>query len=95
VGLTPPTWLAGDICSICIDEFSAAVVAAAAVTPAKDAVAALRATDPPAVALRCGHVLHVACAEQAVAAVPNRHMRCPLCREPATLAGAASARVFS
>ena len=41
----------------------------------------LRALEPPVVALRCGHPLHVDCAEAAVRAGGARHVRCPLCRE--------------
>ena len=46
--------------------------------------------DPSIVALRCGHPLHVECATAAVSASSSRHVRCPLCRQPVTLAGEAA-----
>lgn len=86
----------GDICSVCLEQFSAE--AAQAVSASESAAAAcqeLQRLEPPLVALRCGHPLHVECAEAAVSAGGARHVRCPLCREPVTLAGDATAVVFS
>jgi len=97
LGAEPPwVFLAPlDTCSVCLDAFSDEACACAG---RSDPARALRGCAPPVVALRCGHVLHMACAEAAVAAVAGEgdsaHVRCPLCREPVTLAGAASARLF-
>ena len=87
--------VSGDVCSVCIEPFPEEAAAAAAALPGAEAAQALRALSPPVVALRCGHALHVKCAEAAVAAVQDRHVRCPLCREPVSLAGAVSSRMFS
>ena len=80
---------------MCLDPFTEEAVALANGRPGPEAAAALKALDPPVVTLRCGHPLHVECAEAAVAAGPARHVRCPLCREPVTLAGGATAAIFS
>ena len=79
---------------------TAAAAAAAATTKSKttageDLRAALQALRPPLVGLRCGHALHLECAEASVRSARGRHVRCPLCREPATLRGAVAARAFS
>lgn len=86
----------GDSCSVCLDTFpdSAADVAASG-KPIAEICEELLREFPPIVVLRCGHPLHVECAEAAVAAGGARHVRCPLCREPVTLAGETSARMFS
>jgi len=88
----------GEVCSVCLDAFPEEAPDIATFLRGADAVQALRSLMPPVVALRCGHPLHAECAESAVAAgahSSNQHVRCPLCREPATVAGAASARLFS
>jgi hypothetical protein len=85
----------GEVCPVCLDEFDSAASDCAASLRGADAAGALQGLTPPVVALRCGHPLHVACAEAAVSNAGNRHMRCPLCREPATLMGATSARLFT
>lgn len=85
----------GDVCSICLEQFSDAAVTIAAESQGADAATALRRLDPSLVGMRCGHVLHTQCAEAAVQNTNGRHVRCPLCREPVTLAGATSARFFS
>jgi hypothetical protein len=46
-----------------------------AMRTAKQGAAALRALRPPIAALRCGHALHLACAEQLVAAATPRQVR--------------------
>ena len=86
---------AGDICAICLDALPQPAAALAASCRGSAAAQALRALEPTVVALRCGHALHVECAEAAVCVAAHRHVRCPLCREPVTLAGAASARMFN
>ena len=85
----------GETCSICLEPFTAEAVNVAAAQKGAEAAAALQALDPPVVALRCGHALHVECAEAAVSAAAARHVRCPLCREPVTLAGGTTAAIFS
>ncbi len=85
---------AGDMCSVCLDDFTDTVTQAALALPTPEARKVLQKATPPVVALRCGHCLHIACAEQAVAAALARHVRCPLCREPVTVSGAVSARCF-
>ncbi|CAE8642648.1 unnamed protein product [Polarella glacialis] len=85
----------GDICSVCLERFPDEALKAMDASPAAEACRALQALSPPIVALRCGHPLHVECAEAAVSAGGPRHVRCPLCREPVTLAGEASAAMFS
>jgi hypothetical protein len=84
----------GDVCSVCLEAFPMAAASAGSMV-GSEASMMLRRLTPPIVALRCGHPLHVECAEDAVRAVAYRHVRCPLCREPVSLAGAVSARVFS
>lgn len=89
---------AGDLCSVCREPFpEEAVRSVAGASGARGAQVCdvLRGLVPPIVALRCGHPLHVECAEAAVLAGGARHVLCPLCREPATLTGATSARMFS
>ncbi|CAK9088183.1 Uncharacterized protein SCF082_LOCUS41646 [Durusdinium trenchii] len=86
----------GAICSVCLDEFSED--AARLVTESSSveiACKGLQVLDPSIVALRCGHPLHVECATAAVSASSSRHVRCPLCRQPVTLAGEATANMFS
>lgn len=86
----------GDVCSVCLETFpaeAADIVIKSDTTEA--ACRALRALQPPILALRCGHPLHLECAMAAVTASSERHVRCPLCREPVTLAGEASATFFS
>ncbi|CAJ1389900.1 unnamed protein product [Effrenium voratum] len=90
----------GDICSVCLDNFPCAAAALVSSQAEAESISqicrALREQTPPIVALRCGHALHVECeAEAAVGAAGARHVRCPLCRQPVTLAGAASANMFS
>lgn len=85
----------GDVCSVCMEQFAADVITAVSALPAVEASQALRGALPPIIAFRCGHCLHLECAEQAVAAAEARHVRCPLCREPVSLAGAVSARCFN
>ena len=86
---------AGDPCCVCLEEFPIEAVQAVQGMTNEDAVAALRHLTPPMVALRCGHPLHVECAERSVHGADGRHVRCPLCREPVSLAGALSARCFN
>jgi len=90
----------GDVCSVCLEGFSGAAVGVVADSgkdsPMKElCLSRLQGLDPPIVALRCGHPLHVECAEAAVAAAGARHVRCPLCREPVTLSGDIGAAMFS
>eukprot|EP00439_Symbiodinium_sp_Y106_P075463 s923_g14.t6 len=73
----------GDVCSVCLETFpaeAADIVMKSDTTEA--ACRALRALEPPILALRCGHPLHLECAMAAVTASSERHVRCPLCREP-------------
>ena len=92
----------GDCCSVCLEDFDEdAIVASSSSSSSSSGLeqgshvqARLLALRPPVVALRCGHALHLECAEQCVRAAAGRHVRCPLCREPATLSGAAAARAF-
>eukprot|EP00401_Gymnodinium_catenatum_P038916 CAMPEP_0117545280 /NCGR_PEP_ID=MMETSP0784-20121206/46013_1 /TAXON_ID=39447 /ORGANISM="" /LENGTH=740 /DNA_ID=CAMNT_0005342121 /DNA_START=207 /DNA_END=2429 /DNA_ORIENTATION=- len=90
-------WLQeGDICSVCLDPFPPeAAVAAAGGLPVGEVCEELRSLSPPVVVLRCGHALHVQCAEAAVAAGGAHHVRCPLCRQPVTLQGEAASVMFS
>jgi hypothetical protein len=83
-----------DVCPICLDQFDEAAVAAAATLTAEQCATALQQLDPSVVGLRCGHPLHTECARHAIATADGWHLRCPLCREPVTVAGAASARLF-
>eukprot|EP00927_Polykrikos_kofoidii_P032471 TRINITY_DN27655_c0_g1_i1.p1 TRINITY_DN27655_c0_g1~~TRINITY_DN27655_c0_g1_i1.p1 ORF type:complete len:777 (-),score=65.26 TRINITY_DN27655_c0_g1_i1:237-2567(-) len=87
----------GENCSVCLDKFTDDAHDVAVSLSSGSAAEALRALSPPVIALLCGHPLHLGCAEAAVAASTglNGHLRCPLCREPATLMSAASARAFS
>ena len=89
----------GDACAICLEEFTAEAVTA--VTDhggggGEEPAAALRALTPPVWCLRCGHALHAECLSELVdsARRTRKSVRCPCCREPATLAGAAAARLF-
>jgi len=86
----------GDICSVCLDPFPAeAAGLAASGRPIVEVCDELRRLDPPVVVTRCGHALHVQCAEAAVAAASAHHVRCPLCRQPVTLQGETAAVMFS
>ena len=85
----------GEVCSICLDEFDAAAVAAARNLTGGALAEALRGLDPSVVALRCGQPLHADCARCAAAHSAGWPVRCPLCREPVTARGAAAARIFS
>ena len=85
----------GDVCSVCLDAFPEPAAGIAESHIGAEAAQAFGALEPPIVGLRCGHVLHLECAEAAVRVADRRHVRCPLCREPVTRAGAASARVFN
>lgn len=52
----------------------------------------------PVVAMRCGHVLHLGCAEACIAHAAlesNGHVRCPQCRQPVTVSAEAAAVFFS
>lgn len=87
----------GELCAVCLEEFpqkAVDIAASSSATSPRHVARELRQCDPPVVALRCGHPLHVNCAEAAVASSANRHVRCPLCREPVSLGGAVSARMF-
>lgn len=86
---------AGEVCPVCLDAFPDECATIAASHSGAEAAHALAALEPAVVGLRCGHALHVECAEAAVRVAELRHVRCPLCREPVTLAGSASARAFS
>eukprot|EP00439_Symbiodinium_sp_Y106_P075405 s923_g14.t4 len=71
----------GDVCSVCLETFpaeAADIVMKSDTTEA--ACRALRALEPPILALRCGHPLHLECAMAAVTASSERHVRCPLCQ---------------
>jgi len=85
-------------CSICLDEWTEDALALVAAAPlASEAAVSLREKTNPAclVLPRCGHVLHLACAQDILTAGAGRHQRCPLCRQPLTLAGAISASLFN
>ena len=84
----------GDVCPICLEDIGSAA-AIVAVTAPEELRTTLQALRPPLVVLRCGHALHLECAETTVHFANGRHMRCPLCREPASLRGAVVARAFS
>eukprot|EP00808_Paulinella_micropora_P002103 g43625.t1 len=86
---------AGDSCAVCLEEFTEEHASVAQALDGPQAALALQKLRPAAIALRCGHPLHVECAEQAVVAASNRHVRCPLCREPVSFTGATQARWFS
>lgn len=86
----------GDSCPICLEAFSEhAVQVASRGGPGAEVSRTLLGLVPPVVVLRCGHPLHGECAEAAVASGGARHVRCPVCREPVTLSGEATARAFS
>eukprot|EP00927_Polykrikos_kofoidii_P085473 TRINITY_DN9309_c0_g1_i1.p1 TRINITY_DN9309_c0_g1~~TRINITY_DN9309_c0_g1_i1.p1 ORF type:complete len:552 (-),score=34.83 TRINITY_DN9309_c0_g1_i1:247-1770(-) len=86
----------GDICSVCLESFPVdAAGLAASGRPITEVCEKLRRLDPPVVVTRCGHALHVQCAEAAVAAASANHVRCPLCRQPVTLQAEAAAVMFS
>ena len=89
-------------CSVCLEDFDEDAIVASSSSSSSSGLeqgshvqTRLLALRPPVVALRCGHTLHLECAEQCVRAAAGRHVRCPLCREPATLRGAVAARAFS
>ena len=84
----------GEVCPVCLDAFPEPAADIAASHSGAEAAQTLAALEPPVVGLRCGHALHLECAEAAVRVADRRHVRCPLCREPITLAGSASARAF-
>jgi hypothetical protein len=78
-------------CSLCLEDFTPHAVAAAV-----QGAAALRALVPPVVALPCGHPLHLECAHQMFAVAQGaRQLRCPLCREPISMGGSVSSRLFN
>jgi hypothetical protein len=78
-------------CSLCLEGFASEAVIAAV-----QGAAALRALVPPVVALPCGHPLHLECAHQMFAVAQGaRQLRCPLCREPISLGGSVSSRLFN
>lgn len=85
----------GAICSVCLETFPDEAAEVVGKEGAASAAVALQRLRPPVVALRCGHPLHLECAEAAVSASRSRHLRCPLCRQPVTLTGEATANVFS
>lgn len=85
----------GDICPICLELLPEPAAGIAESHSGREAAQELAILEPPLCGLRCGHVLHVECAEAALRVANRRHVRCPLCREPVTAAGAASARAFS
>jgi len=85
----------GDICSVCLETFPDTAAEIANTCTAEEASRKLASGEPPILALRCGHPLHTDCATSAVAAAGDRHVRCPLCREPVTTSGAAAARMFT
>lgn len=85
----------GDACSVCLEAFPEPAAGIAESHTGVEAAQAFSALEPPIVGLRCGHVLHLECAEAAVRVADRRHVRCPLCREPVTRAGVASARAFN
>jgi len=86
----------GDVCSVCLERFPPEAAAAArSGRPIGDICQELHRLDPPVVLTRCGHALHVQCAEDAVKAGGANHVRCPLCRQPVTLQGEAAAVMFS
>ena len=87
---------AGDACPVCLEEFEAAAVeAAGAGAGAGGGNAALQALAPACVALRCGHPLHLSCATDTARAEARHRIRCPLCREHATVRGMVLASLFS
>ena len=87
----------GDSCTVCLEEYDSAVWEAGggAQGAAASVNAALQALRPQLCALRCGHVVHIECLERAVASEASHRVRCPLCREPATLAGAVRQGLFA
>ena len=84
----------GDVCPVCLDDFDDRAVAVAAASRGAEAAAALQKLRPPVVGLRCGHVLHLECAEAAIRSANGRHVKCPLCREPVTVTGAVAGSAF-
>ena len=89
----------GDICAVCMDDFPTAVYAMAKECNSETNLVTtpheLQKLNPPVVALRCGHCLHLECAEMAIKSAAMRHVKCPLCREPVTLEGAVVSAAFS
>ncbi|CAK0803604.1 unnamed protein product [Prorocentrum cordatum] len=64
----------------------------------EDACQRLQNLPEPAVAMRCGHVLHLDCAEACIAHAAqesNGHVRCPQCRQPVTVSAETAAVFFS
>jgi hypothetical protein len=82
-------------CSVCLDDWTPDMLDACAKESSIAAAQKLQQSDPACLALRCGHILHVACASDIVRADAARHQRCPLCRAPLSLAGAISAGLFN
>eukprot|EP00927_Polykrikos_kofoidii_P078645 TRINITY_DN75452_c0_g1_i1.p1 TRINITY_DN75452_c0_g1~~TRINITY_DN75452_c0_g1_i1.p1 ORF type:complete len:785 (+),score=77.67 TRINITY_DN75452_c0_g1_i1:200-2554(+) len=85
----------GDACSVCLEDFPAEAAAVAERLTGAELAVALQDQTPPIIGLRCGHTLHTECAEAAVRSADGGQARCPLCREPVTMAGAAAARLFT
>ncbi len=82
---------AGGACPLCLDDYSEEAVSAAA-----KGAQELRKLKPPVVALPCGHTLHYECAQQMIqSSQGSRQLRCPLCREPISMTGAVSGRLFN
>ncbi len=74
-------------CPVCLDGYEEEAVAAA-----RKGAQELRKLQPSIVALPCGHTLHYECAQRLI---QMSHLyRCPLCREPLTVAGSVGARFF-
>jgi hypothetical protein len=90
-----PTRIFADTgCSICLDNWTQTALDVLANSTPRDAARKLQTIDPACLALRCGHLLHLRCAEEVLQSDVGRHHRCPLCRQPLTLAGDISAGLF-
>jgi hypothetical protein len=90
-----PTRIFADTgCSICLDNWTQTALDILTNSAPSDAARKLQTIDPACIALRCGHLLHLSCADEVLQSEVGRHHRCPLCRQPLTLAGDISAGLF-
>ena len=78
----------GDSCCVCLECFDESI----ANVPVQD----LLTLSPPLAPLRCGHVLHLTCAEAVIGArSASRKAKCPVCRRVVCVNNAVSNLMFA